>query len=225
MELQKKLANIQKELKASKSSFNKFGNYYYRNAEDILEAVKPLLNGAILTISDEIVLVGSRFYVKACAKISDGSEAFEACAFAREPEIQKGMAEPQVTGSASSYARKYALNGLFVLDDTKDADSQDNTKKEVKESVSVVDRPLKESFVSSNPSALVTEKQVKLINWMIVDTKSDREKIKQLYKVESMNNLTQHEAQDLISKLKIKQENKTAIAKTMDELTMDAENI
>lgn len=201
MELQKKLANIQKELKAPKSQYNKFGNYSYRNAEDILEAVKPLLNGAILTISDEIVLVGSRFYIKACATIQDGEETFSACAFAREPEIQKGMAEPQVTGSASSYARKYALNGLFVLDDTKDADSQDNTKKEEKVEGKVES---KEQFPIFDGTK-VTDKQLKLINLLISKTGSDRDKIHALYNVKSLTDLSVMEGIDLISKLKEKE--------------------
>lgn len=126
MELIKKLNDIQRELKAPKNQFNKFGNYAYRNAEDILEAVKPLLKGVVLTLSDEIVQIGDRFYVKAKAKITDGKNIIENTAYAREAMIKRGMDDSQITGAASSYARKYALNGLFLIDDTRDADSEDN---------------------------------------------------------------------------------------------------
>lgn len=122
MELIKKISSIQKTLKVSKSQRNTFGNYNYRNSEDILEAVKPLLGELILTLSDEMWLTGTRYYVKATAKISDGKDSIETIAYAREPEEVKGMSHSQITGSASSYARKYALNGLFCIDDTKDAD-------------------------------------------------------------------------------------------------------
>ena len=124
----KELIEIQAELKANKSQFNKFGNYSYRSCEDILESVKPLLrdNNAILTISDEMVAVGDRVYVKATATITVNDKSISVSAFAREPLAQKGMSESQITGSASSYARKYSLNGLFCIDDTKDADTMDN---------------------------------------------------------------------------------------------------
>jgi hypothetical protein len=134
----KKLSQIQAELKAPKNQRNTFGNYNYRNCEDILEAVKPLLKefDISLTITDEIVLVGDRFYVKATAKISDGTNEISTTAFAREAETKKGMDEAQITGSASSYARKYALNGLFCIDDTKDADSTNkHGKDEIKQDI------------------------------------------------------------------------------------------
>lgn len=116
------LARIQKELKAPKNLFNKFGNYKYRNAEGILEAVKPLLNGLVLLLGDEIELVGNRYYVKATATLTDGEESICVSARAREDETKKGMDGCQITGACSSYARKYALNGLFDIDDTKDSD-------------------------------------------------------------------------------------------------------
>lgn len=130
MQLKKKLNNIQQNLKAPKNQRNRFGNYNYRSCEDILEAVKPLLDGAVLTLNDEIINLGNRFYVKATAKLSDENENIENSAYAREAEIKKGMDEAQITGSASSYARKYALNGLFCIDDTKDADTMDNSQKQ-----------------------------------------------------------------------------------------------
>ena len=123
------LNEIQKKLKAPKGQKNTFGNYAYRSCEDILEAVKPLLGDAVLTLTDDIVQVGSRYYVKAVATLQDKDVVFSTTAFARESEVKKGMDESQITGAASSYARKYALNGLFCIDDTKDADTKDNTDK------------------------------------------------------------------------------------------------
>ena len=121
------MQSIQSELKAPKGQTNKFGGYSYRSAEDILEAVKPLLNkyNCFLTVSDEIVEVGGRVYVKATATVNESHSDPIAVttAFAREAEVKKGMDEAQITGSASSYARKYALNGLFAIDDTKDPDA------------------------------------------------------------------------------------------------------
>jgi len=125
--LQEKLTGIQQKLKVPKNNKNSFGNYNYRSCEDILEAVKPLLLDCTLVISDEIVNMGNRYYVKAIVTLSSGNDTVIATAYAREPETKKGMDEAQITGSASSYARKYALNGLFAIDDTKDADSMDNT--------------------------------------------------------------------------------------------------
>jgi len=127
-----KLAKIQQGLKAPKGQFNKFGNFSYRSCEDILTAVKPLLDGAILTLTDEVVSVGDRIYVKATATLTDGKESFSCSAFAREPAEKKGMDASQITGAASSYARKYALNGLFAIDDAKDADADDRAEPEAK---------------------------------------------------------------------------------------------
>jgi hypothetical protein len=124
----KTLSKIQKELKAPKGQLNEFGGYKYRSCEDILEAVKPLLGEAVLTITDEIVLIGDRYYIKATATLSEKPESISVSAFAREALVKKGMDESQITGAASSYARKYALNGLFCIDDTKDADSNGDTK-------------------------------------------------------------------------------------------------
>ncbi len=121
----KELIQIQKDLKAPKDQRNTFGKYNYRSCEDILEAVKPLCHReeCILIITDEIIAVLDRVYVKATAHITNGKESALVSAFAREPLEQKGMNSAQITGSASSYARKYALNGLFCIDDTKDADT------------------------------------------------------------------------------------------------------
>lgn len=125
----KELNTIQSLLKAPKEQYNKFGNYKYRNCEDILEAVKPLLfsQSCTLTISDEIVMIGTRYYVRATATIKNANgETETTTAYAREDESKKGMDVSQITGSTSSYARKYALNGLFCIDDTKDSDSLNN---------------------------------------------------------------------------------------------------
>ena len=127
MNVYEKLAAVQSALKAPKGQFNAFGKYKYRSCEDIVESVKPLLkqNGLLLTMSDEIVMVADRIYVKATATIIDTAEGKEVSvtAFAREEETKKGMDGSQVTGASSSYARKYALNGIFAIDDTKDSDS------------------------------------------------------------------------------------------------------
>lgn len=122
----KELIAIQSELKAPKSQFNKFGGYKYRKAEDILEAVKPLLNKqkCTLTITDDIVMVGNRIYVKATATIkNEKGECETTTGWAREEETKKGMDGSQITGASSSYARKYALNGLFAIDDNQDSDT------------------------------------------------------------------------------------------------------
>lgn len=124
--INEELARIQKELKAPKDQFNGFGKYKYRNCEGILEAVKPLLNGLVLTLNDELVIVGNRYYIKATAALSNGENTVSAVAYAREPENKKGMDESQITGACSSYARKYALSGLFCIDDGHDADNMDN---------------------------------------------------------------------------------------------------
>jgi len=122
-----KLAEIQANLKAPKGQFNNFGKYKYRSCEDILEALKHVLNGATVTLSDDVIAVSDRVYVKATASLSFNNESISVTAFAREAVSKKGMDDSQITGTASSYARKYALNGLFLIDDTKDADAMDNS--------------------------------------------------------------------------------------------------
>lgn len=127
MGVYEKLQTVQHQLKAPKGQKNDFGGYKYRSCEDIVEAVKPLLysNQLVLTLTDEVVEMGSRYYVKATAKIhdTDSKENIITTAFAREEENKKGQDSAQITGAASSYARKYALNGLFAIDDTKDPDA------------------------------------------------------------------------------------------------------
>ena len=164
MGIQEKLMNIQYELKCNKSQYNSFGRYAYRSSEDILEAVKPLLYKykATLVINDDIVLIGDRFYVKATSKITDieTGECVESTAFAREDESQKGMSSAQVTGSVSSYARKYALNGLFAIDDNKDADSTNTHGKEIKPNMTptgITEAQLKRLFAIGNKAGIKKE--------------------------------------------------------------------
>ena len=130
MSVHEKLLTIQGKLKAPKNQYNSFGKYNYRSCEDILEAVKPLCaeHGVLLNLSDELLFISGRFYVKATAVISDGTDSISSTAYAREDEAKKGMDGSQITGCASSYARKYALNGLFLIDDTKDADTDEHKK-------------------------------------------------------------------------------------------------
>lgn len=146
LNINKKLSLVQNELKAPKGQYNKFGKYNYRSCEDIVEAVKPILNKyeLNLTLSDDVVLVGDRIYVKVIATLTDTKEnKITTTALAREPIEQAGMSDSQITGAASSYARKYALNGLFAIDDTKDADTDEyheqkvngSTKTQTKENV------------------------------------------------------------------------------------------
>ena len=137
--IRQKLQGIQSSLKAPKGQTNKFGGYRYRSAEDILEALKPLLGewGCSLVIQDDMVEVGGRVYVKATANLIDNEteSVLSTSAFAREAEAKKGMDDAQITGSASSYARKYALNGLFAIDDTKDPDATNTHGKDKSQAV------------------------------------------------------------------------------------------
>jgi hypothetical protein len=150
----KELIMIQQGLKAPKNQRNQFGNYNYRSCEDILEAVKPLLEeqACTLRVFDDIVLIGDRFYVKATAVLTNFEGVSESTtAFAREPISKKGMDESQITGMASSYARKYALNGLFCIDDTKDADTMDNTNHPAPKTEKKEDKQEKKVFDSNHP--------------------------------------------------------------------------
>jgi len=130
-----KLIRVQADLKAPKGQLNKFGNYRYRSCEDIIEAVKPLLarEGLLMMISDEIVQTGERYYIKATVTVGCGETFVETTAYAREAADKKGMDEAQITGAASSYARKYALNGMFAIDDTKDSDATNTHGKKVED--------------------------------------------------------------------------------------------
>ena len=151
MNIFEKLAKIQSSLKVPKDQKNDFGKYQYRSCEDILSKVKPLLGDCILTLTDDIINIGDRFYIKAIATLHDGEREISVSAFAREDLNKKGMDQAQLTGSCSSYARKYALNGLFLLDDTKEIDSMNNkaTTQATKQAV----KPTKQENVTTAPPA------------------------------------------------------------------------
>ena len=152
------LSSIQKSLKAPKNQYNKFGGYNYRSCEDILEALKPITAdlGAAVTIEDEVVLVGDRFYIKATATLHFEEETLSVSAFAREAESKKGMDESQITGATSSYARKYALNGLFAIDDNKDADSTNTHGKDEKPSTAP-SKPVNNGMGNLAPKPIVKQ--------------------------------------------------------------------
>lgn len=147
-----KLAIIQERLVCTKNQYNSFGKFYYRNCEDILQSLKPLLaeTKTVLTITDDVVFVEGRHYIKATATIWDieSGERFSVSALAREEESKKGVTSDQVTGSTSSYARKYALNGMFCIDDNKDADTQYNTKEDDRPKESDLDKKFQEYWDS-----------------------------------------------------------------------------
>ena len=164
MNVYEKLITVQTKLRAPKGQYNSFGKYSYRSCEDILEALKPLLGevGAIVNVTDEIKLIGNRYYVEATASFIDTEtgERMIAKASAREAETKKGMDDSQVTGSVSSYARKYALNGLFAIDDNKDADSTNTHSKEIKPNMTpagVTEAQLKRLFAIGNKAGIKKE--------------------------------------------------------------------
>ena len=161
MNVYEKLMTVQTKLRAPKGPYNSFGKYSYRSCEDILEALKPLLGevGAIVNVTDEIKLIGDRYYVEATASFIDTEtgERMIAKASAREAEAKKGMDDSQVTGSVSSYARKYALNGLFAIDDNKDADSTNTHSKEIKPNMTptgITEAQLKRLFAIGNKAGV-----------------------------------------------------------------------
>ena len=155
-----KVINLIFELKAPKNQYNSFGKYKYRSAEDILEAVKPLAfkYGLIPQLSDEVVLIGDRIYVKATASLTDGTNTIQATGYAREPQTKKGMDDSQITGTASSYARKYAMNGLYQIDDTKDADTDEYTNQ-------TRNKPVKKQQASKT----ITSNDIAVLNTLIDD--------------------------------------------------------
>ncbi|MBR2160552.1 MAG: ERF family protein [Clostridia bacterium] len=182
-----KLAIIQQDLKAPKNQYNSFGDYKYRSCEDILEAVKPLLKklNLILRLNDELINIGDRYYIKALVAITDikTEASLSATAYARETENKPKMDAAQITGTASSYARKYALNGLFLIDDTKDADTDEHAK---------------QTGAEPKQEKKATEKQVSMIQSLSKDVKT----ITDYYKVETLNDLTTAQASEVIGKLK-----------------------
>ncbi len=196
MKIESKLLVIQSELKAPKSQRNTFGNYDYRSCEDILEAVKPLLQKvkAVLTLKDEVMYIGQRYYIGATATLKDceSEEYISNFALAREEETKKGMDGSQITGASSSYARKYALNGLFAIDDTKDSDI---TNKEKKTKTNNAETNKKE--VQRNQKA--SPKQIELLakNY----TGENLAKLLQVNKIEKLEDISITKASELIKKI------------------------
>lgn len=184
MSVYEKLSKVQSELKAPKGQYNSFGKYKYRSCEDILEAVKPLnaKHGVVLTVGDEVVEISNRFYVKATAVFVDieSGEKIINTALAREDDAKKGMDGSQITGTASSYARKYCLNGLYCIDDTKDADTDEyrhqqerkpqESKPQERQYVKVVNG--RASVLSSNGSYVGIETlTLEQLEWMLTSEK------------------------------------------------------
>ena len=206
MGIYEKLSSIQEELKAPKNAYNSFGKYNYRSCEDILEGLKPVLKKykATLFISDSLELIGDRYYVKAVVRLVDieTGETVENTAYAREELDKKGMDWSQVTGATSSYARKYALNGMFLIDDTKDADTDEyqnqQNKKGAKESAS--DAKLNEKMKSSVDKTLLpsggnaTPEQLERIKSEMNRTGINEVTILSMFKAKNLESLTDTEA-------------------------------
>lgn len=186
MNLYEKLATIQQELIAPKNQYNSYGKYNYRSCEDILEGLKPFMSKlkVIVKITDELVYIGERYYIKATASLIDvESEAvISNTAYAREEENVKGMSLAQITGSTSTYARKYALNGLFCIDDVKDADSRDNRQTEEKKA---------ETEQKKIENSVISEVKVKALLDRCDKEGVEPGKILKLYKVNSIADLTE----------------------------------
>ena len=202
--LRKKLMHIQAELKAPKNLFNKFGNYSYRNAEGIQEALKPLETkyGVMTILSDSIEEIGGRIYVKATAAIYDVEcgESISVYAYAREAETKKGMDDAQVTGATSSYARKYALNGLFLLDDTKDIDSEEyqtQSKQEANKATSK--KAEKAEPKKADTKQPLSEKEMTFLKQRY--TGDNLAKLLDFYKIERLDDIDPEVARNLIKQI------------------------
>lgn len=216
------LKKIQQELKAPKGQYNSFGKYAYRSAEDILEAVKPLLAkyDAELTLSDDITEVGGRIYVKATARFieydtkTDTNNMTTVTAFAREPADKKGMDESQITGTASSYARKYALNGMFLIDDNKDADTDEYRQQtnapqqhgqpaqQAANNTRVNGRATAQNAAQRNTAASATV--IETIKRLMAETNTDTAKFLAFFKVNSVQELTADQAKKAYNMLQSK---------------------
>ena len=216
MGIHKKLLAIQSQLKAPKNQYNDFGKYSYRSCEDILEAVKPHLieQELIMTITDELVSIDGWYYIKAIITLTDGTDAangtIEVSALARETETRPKFDSAQLTGSASSYARKYALNGLFLIDDTKDSDATNNRPQEptakITPKVSQKQSQDKPDYISKNKHSRLES----LITKKGVDREGIREAIGQMRKIHPadkefenihLNEITEHEYKQITDKL------------------------
>lgn len=199
MNIYEKLMNIQKELKAPKSQYNSFGKYKYRSCEDILESVKPLLEKYKVTIilTDKLEQIGERYYIKAKAILFDteSDNSIENTAYAREEETKKGMDGSQITGTSSSYARKYALNGLLLIDDTKDADTDEFAKENNKGKTKEEPKEKK-----------ITPGQLKVLSKLY--TGDNLVKLLELNKIDKLEDMSMEKANEILSKLFAKKEDK-----------------
>lgn len=209
MNIHEKLQQIQSDLKAPKNQYNKFGGYNYRNCEDIQEAVKPLLKAvkAALVVGDELVLIGDRYYIKATARFIDceSGETVENTAYAREEQEKKGMDVSQVTGSTSSYARKYALNGLFCIDDVKDADNQNNASGGTGKGTSKGSRKNDARKVQGQ-AGKVTEAMIRTLQSMTERYSAKglkMDKILSMYKLTAITDMDTEQYKDCMEKLKL----------------------
>lgn len=197
-----KLINIQSSLKAPKNQVNKFVGYRYRNCEDILEAVKPLLkeNGLILNISDSLECFNNKVYIKATAKVIDkDNNVIESSAYACEGSSKNGMSESQVTGSASSYARKYALNGLFCIDDTKDDDTPFNDNE---------DKNKSSLNNEKNNKVNASDEDIAKVMFFADKYNTDIKVILQSYKVNNLKDLSKSQVEQIISRFNKREESK-----------------
>lgn len=190
-ELVNKLIDIQSKLKAPKGQYNSFGKYNYRSSEDILEAVKPLNaeRGLLLTLSDKPVPSGDRVYIEATATLSDGKESITVTAYAREQETKKGMDHSQITGAASSYARKYALNGLYLIDDTKDADTNEYINQNNQQAPPITREQ-------------VGELKVRALKFAKLRNRTEQE-VYEVLKISNVENLTSQQADAAIKQLDV----------------------
>lgn len=196
------LLKIQTELKAPKTQFNKFGGYQYRSCEDIVEALKPLQEKykCVVLLNDELVIIGDRYYIKATATIiNEKGDKLSVSALAREPEAKKGMDESQITGSSSSYARKYALNGLFAIDDTKDADATNNHEvapKSVKQNYN----PPKAQTQAGSTKTLLSLEEINDLSELIETTNTDLSQFLAYFKVDKIALVDYEKAKNMLLK-------------------------
>ena len=204
MNVYEKLIKVQAELKAPKSKFNSFGKYKYRSLEDILEGVKPLLekNKASLVIADSIEQVGDRYYLKATATFIDteNGESVSNSALARESADKKGMDDSQITGTASSYARKYALNGLLLIDDTKDADTDEAHVEKEARAEKAKDDEKNEALVKDIGDMKIAPVKVNVLKGDIDSGLMNEEKMLAYFKVEKLEDVTEKQFSDYVQK-------------------------
>jgi hypothetical protein len=204
MNVYEKLIKVQAELKAPKSKFNSFGKYKYRSLEDILEGVKPLLekNKASLVIADSIEQVGDRYYLKATATFIDteNGESVSNSALARESADKKGMDDSQITGTASSYARKYALNGLLLIDDTKDADTDEAHVEKEARAEKAKDDEKNEALVTDIGDMKIAPVKVNVLKGDIDSGLMNEEKMLAYFKVEKLEDVTEKQFSDYVQK-------------------------